>query len=80
LQALFSKTMIGRTIFFYTTTIIILYSLNDISIANTIAIQRVAYNLVGILIGIFIIYYPFPVITKNVDAIVRSFYRASAEK
>jgi hypothetical protein len=80
LQALFSKTMIGRTIFFYTTTIIILYSLNDISIANTIAIQRVVYNLVGILIGVFIIYYPFPVITKNVDAIVRSFYRASAEK
>jgi uncharacterized membrane protein YuzA (DUF378 family) len=41
--------------------------------------QRVAYNLVGILIGVFVIYYPFPVITKNVEAIVRNFYRAGGE-
>jgi hypothetical protein len=80
LQALFSKTMIGRTIFFYTATIIVLYSLNDISVGNAIAMQRVAYNLIGILIGVFIVIYPFPVVTKNVEAIVRGFYKAGAEK
>lgn len=78
-QALFSKTTIGRTVFFYTATIIVLYSLNDISQGSTIAIQRVAYNLVGILIGVFIIFYPFPRITKNVEAIVRSFYKAGGD-
>lgn len=79
-QALFSKTMIGKTVFFYTATIIVLYSLDDISKGNAIAMQRTAYNLVGILIGVFVVYYPFPVITKNVEAIARSFYRAGAEK
>jgi uncharacterized membrane protein YccC len=80
LQALFSRTMIGKTVFFYTATIIILYSLDDIGKGNAVAMQRVAYNLVGILIGVFVIYYPFPVITKNIEAIVRSFYKAGAEK
>jgi uncharacterized membrane protein YgaE (UPF0421/DUF939 family) len=78
LQALFSKIMIGKTVFFYTATIIVLYSLDDISKSNTIAMQRVAYNLVGILIGVLIIYVPLPFITKNVEAIVRSFYRSGA--
>jgi uncharacterized membrane protein YccC len=78
LQALFSKMMIGKTVFFYTATIIVLYSLDDISKGNTVAMQRVAYNLVGILIGVFIIYYPFPFITRNVEAIVRSFYKSVA--
>jgi len=80
LQSLFSKTTIGRTIFFYTATIIVLYSLNDIAQANTIAMQRVAYNLVGILIGVFIIYYPFPRITNRVETAVRSFYKAGAQE
>jgi len=76
LQALFSKTMLGKTVFFYTATIIVLYSLNDVSLGTTIAIQRVAYNLVGILLGVFVVFYPFPRITKNVEAIVRSFYKS----
>jgi uncharacterized membrane protein YccC len=80
LQALASKTKIGQTIFFYTATIIVLYSLNDISMGATIAIQRVAYNLVGILIGIFVVFYNFPRITNKIEAIVRSFYKAGAEK
>jgi hypothetical protein len=80
LQALFSKTMIGRTVFFYTATIIVLYSLNDLTQANTIAMQRVGYNLVGILIGVFIIYYPFPRITNRVETVVRSFYKAGAQE
>jgi uncharacterized membrane protein YccC len=76
LQAFLSKTTIGRTIFFYTATIIVLYSLNDVSLGTTIAMQRVAYNLVGILIGVFVVFYPFPRITRNVEAIVRSFYKS----
>lgn len=78
LQALFSKTMIGRTVFFYTATIIVLYSLNDISQGNAVAMQRVAYNLVGILIAIFVIYYPFPIITAQVESLARSFYKSNA--
>jgi Fusaric acid resistance protein-like len=80
LQALFSKDFIGRTVFFYTATIIILYSLNDIGVANTVAMQRVAYNLVGILIGVAVVMYQFPFVTKKVDALVRTFWRAGAEK
>ncbi len=80
MQALFSKTTIGKTVFFYTATIIVLYSLNDMSQGPLIAIQRVAYNLVGIVIAVFVVYYPFPKITKKIEDTTKEFYLAGVGK
>ena len=68
-----SRTLLGKTVFFYTVTILILYSINDIAQGPLIAAQRIAYNLVGVLIAIFILYYPFPLLTKRLEKVVEEF-------
>jgi hypothetical protein len=64
LNGLFKKTILGMMPFFYTATILILYSANDISAGKEIALERFIYNNVGIAVGLFAVYYTFPVITK----------------
>jgi hypothetical protein len=67
LNGLFKKTKLGMMPLFYTATILLLYSANDISSGTTNIIQRVAYNLVGIIISIIVVVYPFPMLMKRVN-------------
>lgn len=67
LNGLFKKTKLGMVPFFYTATILLLYSANDLSAGTTNIIQRVAYNLVGIIIAIIIVVYPFPILMKKIS-------------
>jgi len=60
LNGLFKARRIGQIPFFYTATIILLYSAFDIDSGPRIAVQRVAYNTVGIVIGLLVVLYPFP--------------------
>lgn len=67
LNGLFKKTKLGMMPFFYTATILLLYSANDISAGMTNILQRVGYNLIGITIGMLVVIYPFPIIAKMVN-------------
>lgn len=67
LNGLFKKTKLGMMPFFYTATILLLYSANDITAGKTNVIQRVAYNLVGVTIAIIVVVYPFPALMKKVN-------------
>jgi hypothetical protein len=67
LNGLFKKTKLGMIPFFYTATILLLYSANDISAGAENIIQRVAYNLVGIIIAVIVVTYPFPRLMKKVN-------------
>lgn len=67
LNGLFKKTKLGMVPFFYTATILLLYSANDLSSGTTNIIQRVAYNLVGIIVAIVVVIYPFPFLIKKVN-------------
>jgi len=67
LNGFFKKTKLGMMPLFYTGTILLLYSANDVSAGATNITQRIAYNLVGIGIGLFVVMYPFPKIMKIVN-------------
>jgi uncharacterized membrane protein YccC len=67
LNGLFKKTKLGMMPFFYTATILLLYSANDISSGTTNVWQRVAYNVVGVVIAVIVVVYPFPYIMKRVN-------------
>lgn len=71
LNGLFKKTKLGMMPLFYTATILILYSANDISAGNDNVIQRVVYNLVGIIIAIGVVTYPFPKLMQKVNPKVK---------
>jgi len=70
MHSLMSKTLLGKTVFFYTVTILILYSMNDLSTGPLIAAQRIFYNLIGILIAVFVVFYPFPKLMKRLEKTV----------
>jgi hypothetical protein len=67
LNGLFKKTKLGMMPFFYTATILLLYSANDISSGTTNVVQRVMYNLVGVTIAMIVVIYPFPHLMKKVN-------------
>jgi len=67
LNGLFKKTKLGMVPFFYTATILLLYSANDLSSGNENVIQRVFYNLVGIIVAVIVVTYPFPWLMKKVN-------------
>ena len=67
LNGLFKKTKVGMIPLFYTATILILYSANDVSAGKTNVINRVLYNLVGITIGMLVVIYPFPILMKKIN-------------
>ena len=64
LNGLYKKAKVGQMPLFYTATILILYSLNDISSGKDLAMLRLAYNLVGIAVAVFVVFYPFPFVTN----------------
>lgn len=67
LNGLFKKTKLGMIPLFYTATILLLYSANDLSSGTTNVLQRVAYNLVGVIVAIIVVIYPFPFLMKKVN-------------
>lgn len=67
LNGLTKKTKLGMVPFFYNATILLLYSANDISAGMTNVVERVIYNLIGIIIAIIVVVYPFPVLMRRVN-------------
>jgi|GEM_PF-2024928 len=67
LNGLSKKTKLGMVPFFYTATILLLYSANDLSSGTTNILQRIAYNLVGITIAMIVVIYPFPRMMKKLN-------------
>lgn len=67
LNGLFKKTKLGMMPFFYTATILLLYSANDLSSGTENVLQRVFYNLVGIIVAVIVVTYPFPLLMKKVN-------------
>jgi len=65
LNGLFKRTKLGMIPLFYTATILLLYTANDLSQGRIVTIQRVFYNLVGITIGMIVVVYPFPILMKK---------------
>ena len=62
LNGLYKKAKVGQMPLFYTATILILYSLNDIESGKDLAMLRLAHNLVGIAVAVFVVFYPFPML------------------
>ena len=67
LNGLFKKTKLGTMPLFYTTTILLLYSANDISAGGENVLMRVFYNIIGITIGILVVIYPFPRVVRIIN-------------
>jgi len=67
LNGLFKKTKLGMIPLFYTATILILYTANDLSSGKTNIFTRIFYNLIGITIGMLVVVYPFPQIMKKIN-------------
>ncbi len=67
LNGLFKKTKLGMMPLFYTATILLLYSANDITVGHTNVLQRVAYNMVGIIVAVLVAVYPFPRLMQKVN-------------
>ena len=67
LNGLFKRTKLGMMPLFYTATILLLYSANDISAGSENVLMRVFYNVVGITIGVLVVVYPFPSVVKLIN-------------
>lgn len=67
MNGLFKKTKLGAIPFFYTATILLLYSANSLDEGTALTVQRVFYNLVGITIGIAVVVFPFPYLMKKIN-------------
>jgi hypothetical protein len=65
LNGLYKKAKIGQMPLFYTATILILYSLNDLQGGKDLAFMRLVYNIVGVLIAVVVVLYPFPFVTRR---------------
>jgi Fusaric acid resistance protein-like len=67
LNGLFKLTQLGKMPLFYTATILLLYTANDLTTGSDNVLTRVFYNLVGITIGVLVVIYPFPRILKRIN-------------
>ncbi len=72
MNGLFKKTKLGMIPLFYTATILILYSANSVGGGKMIALERVAFNLVGICVAMLVVYYPFPALMRKIQATAAS--------
>lgn len=59
LNGLFKMRVLGQMPLFYTATILVLYSLNDLG-NRVIITERVLFNIVGIIVAMCVVIYPFP--------------------
>ena len=67
LNGLFKKTKLGMIPFFYTATVLLLYTANDLSSGSENIWQRVVYNTIGVIIAIIVVVFPFPLLMKRVN-------------
>jgi len=67
LNGLFKKTKLGMIPLFYTATILILYTANDLSSGKATIFTRILYNLIGITVGMLVVIYPFPQLMKKIN-------------
>jgi hypothetical protein len=67
LNGLFKLTMLGKMPLFYTATILLLYSANDLTTGSENVLTRVLYNVVGITVGVLVVIYPFPRMLKMIN-------------
>lgn len=67
LNGLFKKTILGMMPLFYTATILLLYTANDLTKGTVNIWQRIAYNVIGITIGLLVVMYPFPAIVNKLN-------------
>ena len=67
LNGLFKLTQLGKMPLFYTATILLLYTANDLTTGSENVLTRVFYNLVGITIGVLVVIYPFPRMIKMIN-------------
>ena len=67
LNGLFKRTKLGRMPLFYTATILLLYTANDLTTGSENVLTRVLYNTVGITIGVLVVIYPFPRMMKMLN-------------
>jgi hypothetical protein len=67
LNGLFKLTRLGKMPLFYTATILLLYTANDLTTGSENVLTRVVYNLVGITIGVLVVIYPFPRMVKVIN-------------
>ena len=65
LNGLFKLTKLGRMPLFYTATILLLYTANDLTTGSENVLTRVVYNIVGITIGMLVVIYPFPLMMRK---------------
>ena len=68
LNGLFKLTSLGKMPLFYTATILLLYTANDLTTGSENVLTRVLYNTVGITIGVLVVIYPFPRMMKMLNA------------
>ena len=68
LNGLFKLTGLGKMPLFYTATILLLYTANDLTTGSENVLTRVLYNTVGITIGVLVVIYPFPRMMKMLNA------------
>ncbi|TQM62874.1 FUSC family protein [Humibacillus xanthopallidus] len=67
LNGLFKKTKLGMVPIFYTATILLLYTANDITSGGSTIWERIAYNFVGIVIAVIVVVYPFPNLMRRIN-------------
>lgn len=68
INGLMKETKVGAMPLFYTMTILLIYSINDIADGPVMAAQRVFYNLIGVLVALLVVWYPFPRIMSKIKA------------
>lgn len=66
LNGLFKLTQLGKMPLFYTATILLLYTANDLTTGSENVLTRVLYNVIGITIGVLVVIYPFPRMMKMI--------------
>jgi len=67
LNGLFKKTRLDSVPLFYTATVLLLFSANDLASGTSTVLERVLYNVVGIVIAVVVVVYPFPLIMKKLN-------------
>ncbi|GIM88676.1 FUSC family protein [Paractinoplanes toevensis] len=67
LNGLFKLTPLGQMPLFYTATILLLYTANDLTTGSENVLTRVFYNVVGITIGVLVVIYPSPRILRRIN-------------
>ena len=71
LNGLLKETKFGTMVIFYTAMILTLYTLDDISQIGELSFFRILENLVGVLVGLFIVIYPFPRIYPRIHSWIK---------